>query len=363
MLDSDVCVGNQELIGKKRAIADAGRARERLDRVAQGDALVLKDAAGDAVKTLQRGLVILGYSTSFDGSALVDGDYDKGTERGVRQFQLESGLPTTGLLDGATLVALDHAVAAGLAAVDDEDRTCLRDILDRTLDMTPGELKARHRPAIQSAAQTAGVREEVIAAITIVESGGGGNNRPKFEPHHLTALEDLRAAVDGTNAAGIDAQGLAALMSTIRAMPLRAGENGLKSSVGRTLLDAIAGGGSAALRVAIAKVQRWTPRDIRELATSWGWGQIMGWHTVEKRFSDASISLASLRSLKPEVQITTLGQAISVEPRWSDAARLTNDTDDFSHFAAAYNGAKIGSDGNKTYADRMAKAAAEYEQS
>jgi len=363
MLDHEVCVGNQALRGHKRSIADAALARRRLARVRQGAALVPGDPAGDAVKAVQRALIVLGFSTSTDGSALVDGDYGPGTERGVRQLQTELALAPTGIVGRSTLAALDEAVSACLATLDDDDRTRQRDILDRTVDMSPRELKARYRPAVQAAATGAGLREEVLAAITIVESGGGGNNRPKFEPHHFVALSDLRAAVDGKDAAGMDALTLETLLESIRKMRPRAAENGMRTSIGQTLLDEMAGSRqAAALRQAIAVVQAWTLRDLRELATSWGWGQIMGWHTVRKAFRAEGVTLAGLRSLKPQVQIATLGQAIHAEPAWRRAAEETNRTRDFAHFAAAYNGAPIGSLDNQTYACRMRDAAILYAQ-
>lgn len=361
MFDGDVCVGNQALKGKNRAVADADLALARLARVGQGEPLRPNDPDSDAVKTIQRGLIVLGYSTFTDGSALVDGKYQQGTERGVRQFQTESALAVTGVVDQTTLVALEQAVSARLAELDQDDGIRQRDILDRTVDMTPAQVKARYQPAVTAAAALSGVKESVLAAIMVVESGGGGNNRPKFEPHHFPSLSDLHAAVAGVDLVGMPLDVLKATVAKIREMPIHAGENGLHSSIGQRLLDEMAGGDvDAPMRQAIATVQTWSFRVRRELSSSWGWGQVMGWHTVRRVFRQGGVALAGIRSLKPEIQIGSLGRAISLESSWRAAAQKSDKTGDFSHFAAAYNGAAIGTPDNDRYAGNMAKAASAY---
>ncbi len=72
--------------------------QEDLDRFTTGDVTLDRKTAGEnAVKGLQRLLIFLGYSTSSDGSYLIDGDFGRGTNRGLAQFMLENGLEAPGL--------------------------------------------------------------------------------------------------------------------------------------------------------------------------------------------------------------------------------------------------------------------------
>jgi hypothetical protein len=48
------------------------------------------------------------------------------------------------------------------------------------------------------------------------------------------------------------------------------------------------------------------------------------------------------------------------KPAWRDAARRTDATGNDGHFAAAYNGASLGSEDNERYATRMRQAAEDY---
>jgi len=86
---------------------------------------------------------------------------------------------------------------------------------------------------------------------------------------------------DALQGATLSAQRLGVLARRLRELPSRPGENGVTTRLNRSLLDDMVGGGGAEVRrAARAVVHSWTRRDLRELATSWGWGQIMGWHTL-----------------------------------------------------------------------------------
>lgn len=360
------CTGKQSLAGKKQPVARAERARARLERVAAGEVIGQGAPEPDAIKVVQRALVMLGLSTSrslghSDGSAVIDGKFGDGTARGLRQFQAEAAIPATGEIDGATLGALGARVAERLAAMDEDERTRQRDVLDGTIQLAPAELKRFYRPAIEAAAERGGVKPEVVGAIVCVESGGGGYNRPKFEAHHFVALQDAQAALAGETLAGASPQRVTALVRRVATIPIRQGENGLATKLSLRLVDLMAGGTeTAARREALAAIQRWTPRDLRELATSWGWGQIMGWHTLRPDFRAAGVVLSILQSQHPARQIEALGTAIRLEPRWQAAAQKADATGDYAPFAQAYNGAKVGEPKNAQYAAAMRQAAAEY---
>lgn len=64
-----------------------------LGRFLQGDGSLTRASAGESgIKAIQRLLVFLGYSTSSGGSFTIDGDFGRGTNRAVAQFQFENGL-------------------------------------------------------------------------------------------------------------------------------------------------------------------------------------------------------------------------------------------------------------------------------
>jgi hypothetical protein len=365
-LDDPVYVGDQALIGVRRGVADARAAGQRLAEVGSGRALGRGDVGRDAVKVLQRALVALGYSTSrsqgtSDGAAVIDGDFGAGTERGVRQFQAEVPLEVDGRVGGATLAALDSAAQALLDAMDPDARRRQRDVLDGTISLSAADLKGLYRPAIAGAATGAAVKEEVVAAIMVVESAGGGWNRPKFESHHRAALMAMRDRLQGQRIDSLSSQKLGALARSVKELDAPAGENGVRTKMHRALVDAMVGdGGTEGRRTTLATIQSWSERELRELATSWGWGQIMGWHTLEPAFVTARITLPGLKSQHPAQQIATLGKALLVEESWARAVRKADNGGNYAPFAQAYNGAPIGSPTNNRYAAAMRQAAAEY---
>jgi peptidoglycan hydrolase-like protein with peptidoglycan-binding domain len=70
--------------------------REDLERLERGDTTLTRQSAGEsAIKAVQRLLVFLGYSTASSGAFLIDGDFGRGTNRGVAQFQFENGTNPT----------------------------------------------------------------------------------------------------------------------------------------------------------------------------------------------------------------------------------------------------------------------------
>lgn len=365
-LGDDVCTGDQALAGTHHAVAHAGPALARLSQVADGQALRREAVERDAVVVLQRALVVLGFPTCraigyADGSAIVDGVFGPGTERGTAMLQREVGAEPTGVVDASTLRALDDAVAARLAAMDADERRRQRDVLDRTIRIDATELKRLYQPAIVDAAATADVKEEVIAAVMLVESNGGANNRPKFEAHHLVALSDMHDLVAGVDVEHADAARVAILAHRMSTITIRPGENGERTPLSRHLVGWIAADtGTEAVRGAIRVIRDWTRADMRRLATSWGWGQIMGWHTLSPAYARRGVTLETLQSQSPARQIAGLGAAIGIEPTWRVAAQRACGSGDYSHFAEAYNGAARGSEKNNQYTAALRDAAAAY---
>ena len=72
---------------------DASVWRGELERFLAGDASLTRNSAGESgIRSTQRLLMFLGYSTSSSGAFAIDGDFGRGTNRGVAQFQVENGL-------------------------------------------------------------------------------------------------------------------------------------------------------------------------------------------------------------------------------------------------------------------------------
>ena len=58
-----------------------------LQKLINGQVTLDRKTAGEnSIKALQRLLVFLGYSTSFRGGYRIDGDFGRGTNRGLAQF-------------------------------------------------------------------------------------------------------------------------------------------------------------------------------------------------------------------------------------------------------------------------------------
>ena len=369
VFDQPVFTGDAALAGRNRRVVALEAAAVRWRELLDGRALARGEANRDAVKLLQRLLICLGFTTTRsqgfgDGSALIDGDFGGGTERGLRQFQQESGLDPTGRLDAADARRLEADGSLRVEALSEDEQLRLRDVLDRTARLDIPEFKHTFREGVLRAAAAADVEEAVIASITFVESDGGSRNLPKFESHHSMALLDMAAALAGDEITEADAAEIVRLKGKVETIPIRAGDNGSKTLLSRNLPAAMAGRNTTeAVRRTLLRIESWNAQDCRVLATSWGWGQTMGWHTVSARMRNAGVTLDDLRSYDPARQIATLGQTIAVNRAWKNAARRSQHESDFSHFAEAYNGAKRGTPKNEAYASKMLAALKQYRDS
>lgn len=64
-----------------------------LKRLEEGDLTLNRHSAGEnSIKALQRLLIFLGYSTSSGGSFSIDGDFGRGTNRALAQFEFDHGI-------------------------------------------------------------------------------------------------------------------------------------------------------------------------------------------------------------------------------------------------------------------------------
>ena len=64
-----------------------------LDKLINGDASLTRHSASEgSVRALQRLLIFLGYSTSSSGAFAIDGDFGRGSNRALAQFEFDHGL-------------------------------------------------------------------------------------------------------------------------------------------------------------------------------------------------------------------------------------------------------------------------------
>ncbi len=234
IFDQSVFTGDPALAGSNRRVVKVEEAAPRWRELLDGRPIARGEANRDAVKLLQRLLVCLGFTTSKsqgfgDGSALIDGDFGGGTERGLRQFQAENGLDPSGRLDPPDVRRLEAKSSAHVESLPDDEQDRLREVLDRTTSLAISEFKLNFRESVLFAAAAADVEEAVIAAITWVESNGGSRNLPKFESHHNVALLDIAAALEDVEIAATDAAELVELRHKVETIPIRPGDNGSKT--------------------------------------------------------------------------------------------------------------------------------------
>lgn len=191
-----------------------------LGRFRQGDVTLDRTTAGEnTIKAIQRLLIFLGYSTSSSGSFSIDGDFGRGTNRAVAQFQFEYGLnpdiKRTVLGYDCTFqtarkaitiipdVKLDQPTAekmleVTIQAIDNKHVNCGNfdeaifqlNSLHRNAFLTCRKIWERYGPAVQVAVQR--IKEEKKVTIlpewilTVIRQETAGVVRPRFEQHIFT---------------------------------------------------------------------------------------------------------------------------------------------------------------------------------
>lgn len=204
--------------------------RDELKRLRDGDASLDRRSAREAaIAALQRMMVFLGYSTSSTGAFLVDGDFGRGTNRGLAQFRLEHGLG--GRLRARDLAypcswrnahreivavpeirldidAVEKVLAVAVAAIDAnevplgrfEDALFHLDAVQSGRFMRCDEILRRYGRHAERAAATLAeergveIRPEWILAIIRQETAG--IVRPRFEQHKLSKFHRENAGAD-----------------------------------------------------------------------------------------------------------------------------------------------------------------------
>ncbi len=218
----------------QRILTPAGRQTnewgDALERFSAGDVTLTRASAGEAaIKAIQRMLVFLGYSTSSTGAFVIDGDFGRGTNRGLAQFQFEQGLsrrvtrrtlcyPCTwqtapryivGVPDARlTLATLNAMVGTALDAIergrvmcgDFETALSYLDAIHSRRLLSCREIHARYRGHVDSAIDRIRADQSVRIApawiYAIIKQETGGIVRPRFEQHVLSRLHRRHPKLD-----------------------------------------------------------------------------------------------------------------------------------------------------------------------
>lgn len=200
-----------------------------LARFERGDVTLTRQSVGESsIKAVQRLLIFLGYSTASTGAFLIDGDFGRGTNRAVAQFQFEHGLTRavtraelcydcTWQTASQKIVAipdarltpavLEHMLNAAVKMLDDGAVLCGNldeasfhlDALHLRRLLTCAEINARYRKFVdQAIAEVAieGISISHLWPLAIIKQETSGIVRPRFEQHLLTRLNKNNRKVD-----------------------------------------------------------------------------------------------------------------------------------------------------------------------
>jgi peptidoglycan hydrolase-like protein with peptidoglycan-binding domain len=194
---------------------------EALSRIRSGDAKMTRRSVGERpIKSVQRLLNFLGYSTASRGGFSIDGDFGRGTNRGIAQFQFDHGLNkrvtrealtydcTSPVSAGKNILAVPETrldlktaealLGAAREAIDTGDVTCgnFTDALfhlnksQAREQLECAEIARRYGPAADKAIgrvqEELGVRVVRNWVLAIIKTETGGIIKPRFEQHHLT---------------------------------------------------------------------------------------------------------------------------------------------------------------------------------
>lgn len=210
--------------------ADGHGWKEALQRFEAGDVSLTRRSAGEAaIKAVQRMLIFLGYSTSSAGAFSIDGDFGRGTNRGIAQFQFEHRLtrkfdreilcypcnwntaqsnitqiPETRL----TSTTMEAMVAEALDAIENNRVMCgdfktalyyLNAVHTRSL-LNCQQILDRYGKLVTKVIDRVHDERSVVIQpewiLAIIKQETAGVVRPRFEQHLLTRMHKKDASAD-----------------------------------------------------------------------------------------------------------------------------------------------------------------------
>lgn len=205
---------------------------DALRRLASGDMTFTRKSAGEhSIAAIQRLLVFLGYSTSSRGAFIIDGDFGRGTNRAVAQFQFEhqlndsiyrktlcypcsfrnahkriSTIPETRL----TIATLQKMGEIALAKAKENDVLCgdineaihqLNALHARRL-MTCNDINNHFGALLDEVIKETHITHQQTLqpewVLAIIKQETGGVVRPRFEQHKLSAYHQRNPTADFT---------------------------------------------------------------------------------------------------------------------------------------------------------------------
>jgi peptidoglycan hydrolase-like protein with peptidoglycan-binding domain len=202
-----------------------------LKRLQEGDLTLTRKSAGEnSIRAFQRLLIFLGYSTSSSGAFAIDGDFGRGTNRAVAQFEFEHGLAkpnlTRKILGYAcnwrsarkliktipdtrlTLPTLTRMLEVAKENIEKKEVNCgsfeeaifqlnalyNRNLMDcRKINKKYGTLAEQASKALKDA-RNIDIQPEWI--LSIIRQETAGVVRPRFEQHWLTKFNISEPSVD-----------------------------------------------------------------------------------------------------------------------------------------------------------------------
>ena len=212
----------------RRILTPVGVAEETwkgvLDRFRKGERGITRQSIGeDVIKAIQRMFVFLGYSTSSTGAFAIDGDFGRGTNRAVAQFEYDhklnsrltrktlcypctwqtakaniTNIPDTRMslktMNTMLEVAADAIAQKRVLCGRFQDALFHLDALDQRRWLSCRQIKERYWRHVQAAVDRVKEEKNVVVqpewVLSIVKQETGGIVRPRFEQHILTRLNN-----------------------------------------------------------------------------------------------------------------------------------------------------------------------------
>lgn len=195
-----------------------------LERFLSGSTQLTRHSAGEpAIIAVQRLLIFLGYSTASAGGFLVDGDFGRGTNRGIAQFQFEHGLDhgidratlcypckwntasklivnipdatlTVATLERMAALALERCAAGSVMTGNFEDAIFHLNALHKRQFLSSREIRRLYGAHAEAACSGIKESENITLraewVLAIIKQETAGVIRPRFEQHYLSRLNE-----------------------------------------------------------------------------------------------------------------------------------------------------------------------------
>ncbi|MEL6971207.1 MAG: N-acetylmuramidase domain-containing protein [Bacteroidota bacterium] len=282
--------------------------QDDLDKLISGDTTLDRRSAGeDSIRAFQRLLIFLGYSTSSSGSFGIDGDFGRGTNRGLAQFMFDHDLAPQNIT--RKILAYDCTWQTA--------RKLIKIIPDVQLNVTVLEamLKAA-KTAIETNKVNCGSFDEAIFQLNALDSRQHLNCRKINDRYGAFAVKASKAVKETRNIT-IHPEWILSIIRQETAGVVR-------PRFEQHWLTKLAKKNSEA-----------SLAELRFRAMSFGLGQIMGFN-YNRVGADSAEDLYTFPMAK---QIISIARFLTLSSRTRPVVRKMNPTaDDFKAVARYYNG-------------------------